>query len=109
MRLSHSGLGNRSCSIRRNKTRSRASPTRDSAIALVPFEGTRLAQEPLPLSLGVRTKPRPLGLGILTVPLQLGLGTPKMPLPLGTRHYHSASPMGTRAFSQCLSNWDSAL
>ncbi|KAL2453800.1 hypothetical protein Adt_48699 [Abeliophyllum distichum] len=70
------GLGNRSCSIQRNKPRSCAPPTGtrqsllfhskeqvslmrsshwDSAIALVPFKGTSLAQAPLPLGLGNRS------------------------------------------------------
>ncbi|KAL2518585.1 hypothetical protein Adt_14832 [Abeliophyllum distichum] len=70
------GLGNRSCSIPRSKPRFSASTsgTRhsllfhskeqdslkrlshwDSAFALVPFKGTRLAQAPLPLGLGIRS------------------------------------------------------
>ncbi|KAL2497029.1 hypothetical protein Adt_22579 [Abeliophyllum distichum] len=111
------GLGNRSCSIQRNKPLASASPTGtrqsllfhskeqasrkrlshwDSAIDLVPFKGTSLAQAPLPLGLGNHScsiqRNKPLA---------------------------SASPTGTRqsllfhskeqASRKRLSHWDSAI
>ncbi|KAL2505379.1 hypothetical protein Adt_21000 [Abeliophyllum distichum] len=111
------GLGNLSCSIQRNKPRSSASPTGtrqsllshskeqaslkllshwDSAISLVPFKGTSLAQAPLPL-----------GLDNLSCSIQRN------------KHRSSASPTGTRqsllshskeqAPLKRLSHWDSAI